>query len=136
MSMDRRSALRRHAAGTGALALVKAFPIDLSGTRMPMSSAEAPTPTGMPPAGGHRPFEPFTIEVAPEAIDDLHRWIDATRCPEMPFDTGWDSGTSDVVLRELADHWRHEYDWWAVQDRLNLLKHLRAPVEGEAPCTV
>jgi len=129
MPMDRRSALRAIASGTGALALGRALSIHPYGSA-PLLGAQPPL--GQTPTGGHRSLEPFTIEVAPETIDDLHRRIDAMRWPEMPFDTGWNSGTSDVVLRELVNHWRHEYDWWAVQDGLNQLNHLRGPIEGEA----
>ena len=67
-------------------------------------------------------------------IDDLNRRRDATRWPTIPFDTGWSSGTNDRVLRDLVHYWRHEYDWFATQERLNRLTHLRGSVGGEALC--
>src|SRR5207247_1226566 len=51
--------------------------------------------------------------------------------PEMPFDTDWLAGTSDKVLRDLVRYWRHQYDWFKVQDELNELDHFSAPIEGE-----
>lgn len=133
LPMDRRAALRTLASGSAALSLGTAFPMALSASPPPSAPPSRPkSPRGPDQAGSHRSLEPFTIDVAPGTIDDLHRRIDATRWPEMPFDTAWGSGTSDVVLRELVGYWRHEYDWWAVQDGLNRLDHLRVPIEDEA----
>jgi microsomal epoxide hydrolase len=74
---------------------------------------------------------PFRIEFSDRAVDDLHRRIDATRWPEIAVDEGWTAGTNDAVLRDLVRYWRREYDWFAVQERLNRLAHLRGPIEGE-----
>jgi epoxide hydrolase len=74
---------------------------------------------------------PFRIEFTQRAIDDLHRRIDATRWPEVPWDTGWTTGTNDAVLRELVTYWRRDYDWFAWQDRLNQRAHIRGPIDGE-----
>src|SRR5690606_21253970 len=65
------------------------------------------------------------------ALDDLHRRIDATRWPDVGFDTGWSTGTNDAVLRDLVRYWRRDFDWPAQQDRLNRLAHIRGPVDGE-----
>jgi len=74
---------------------------------------------------------PFRLDFSERAIADLHRRIDATRWPEIPYETGWSTGTHDGVLRDLVSYWRREYDWFAVQERLNGLAHLRGPVGGE-----
>ena len=76
-------------------------------------------------------MRPFRIEYTKNEVDDLHRRLDATRWPALPFDTGWSSGTNDQVLRELVRYWRHEYDWLEIQEQLNQLTHLRGPIEGE-----
>jgi pimeloyl-ACP methyl ester carboxylesterase len=73
---------------------------------------------------------PFRIEFGERAIDDLHRRLDAARWPAMPFDSGWDAGTNDGVLRDLVDYWRREFDWFEVQRGLNALPHIRAPIDG------
>jgi pimeloyl-ACP methyl ester carboxylesterase len=78
------------------------------------------------------PMLPFRIDFSERSIDDLHRRIDATRWPEIPYETGWSTGTHDRVLRDLVRYWRTEYDWRAAQDRLNRLAHLRGPIEGPA----
>jgi pimeloyl-ACP methyl ester carboxylesterase len=76
-------------------------------------------------------MRPFRVEYTKKDVDDLHRRLDATRWPCIPFDTGWSSGTSDRVLRDLVRYWRHEYDWLDIQNRLNRLTHLRGPIGGE-----
>jgi pimeloyl-ACP methyl ester carboxylesterase len=76
-------------------------------------------------------MRPFHIDFDKRAIADLYRRLDATRWPDMPFDTGWSQGMNDRVLRELVEHWRHSYDWFAVQATLNRLTHLRGPIGGE-----
>lgn len=78
-----------------------------------------------------REMEPFRIDFDPRLIRDLHVRIDEMRWPEMPFETGWSAGTDDAVLRDLAEYWRHGYDWFTVQGRLNRLNHLRGPIEGD-----
>lgn len=74
---------------------------------------------------------PLRIDFGTDRIEELHRRIDATIWPEMPFDTDWLAGTSDTVLRDLVRYWRHGYDWFKVQDELNQLDHFRVPIEGE-----
>ncbi|MDA1003036.1 MAG: epoxide hydrolase [Chloroflexi bacterium] len=74
---------------------------------------------------------PFRIDFSERAIADLHRRIDATRWPELGYDLGWTTGTNDAVLRDLVRYWRRDYDWFAVQEQLNRLAHLRGPIEGE-----
>lgn len=76
-------------------------------------------------------MRPFRIEFNKKDLEDLHCRLDSTRWPTLPFDTGWSSGTNDQVLRDLVRYWRHEYDWFKVQEELNRLTHLRGPIEGE-----
>ncbi len=80
---------------------------------------------------------PFRIAFSARAVADLHRRIDATRWPTMPFATGWSAGTDDAVLRSLVRYWRTEFDWFEVQERLNRYAQLRGPLgdpEGELHC--
>ena len=80
---------------------------------------------------------PFRIAFSTRAVADLHRRIDSTRWPAMPFATGWSAGTDDAVLRSLVRYWRTEFDWFDVQERLNHLAQLRGPLgdpEGELHC--
>jgi epoxide hydrolase len=82
--------------------------------------------------GGTQNLEPMEIDFPAEAIADLNRRLEATRWPEMPFDTDWTAGTNVDILRELVRYWREDYDWFAVQRDMNRLEHLLGPVGGEA----
>ena len=73
----------------------------------------------------------FRINFGKERIEDLHRRLDRAILPEMAFETGWSAGTNDRVLRDLVRYWRHTYDWFAEQEMLNRLTHLRGPIQGE-----
>jgi len=74
---------------------------------------------------------PFRLAFTERVIEDLHRRLDATRWPDLPFATGWAAGTNDETLRDLAHYWRRDFDWFAVQDRLNRLSHVRGPIGGD-----
>ena len=74
---------------------------------------------------------PYRIDISERAIEELHRRLDATRWPDIPFETGWSTGTNAAVLRDLVRYWRFDYDWFAIQQRLNAYPHVRGPIEGE-----
>lgn len=80
---------------------------------------------------GSSVMQRLRINFGKDAIADLHRRLDANRWPDIPFDTGWSQGMNHRVLRELVQYWRHSYDWFAVQNQLNELTHLRGPIGGE-----
>lgn len=73
---------------------------------------------------------PYRIGFGEQAIADLHRRIDATRWPAIPFATGWSAGTDDGVLRDLVRYWRRGYDWFGAERALNRHVHLRGPAGG------
>ncbi|MEI7925664.1 MAG: epoxide hydrolase, partial [Chloroflexota bacterium] len=75
---------------------------------------------------------PFRIEFSPRALDDMRRRIEDFRWPDIGYDSGWTTGTRDTVLRDLVRYWLVEFDWPAVQARLNQRAHLRGDIEGEA----
>lgn len=76
-------------------------------------------------------LQPYRLKFGKDRVADLHRRIDATIWPPMPFDTGFTAGTSDTFLRDLTRYWREKYDWIGVQADLNRLTHLRGPVGGD-----
>ena len=59
--------------------------------------------------------ETFRIAFTKDQIADLHRRIDATIWPDIPYATGWTTGTDDRVLRDLVKYWRNDYDWFKTQ---------------------
>jgi epoxide hydrolase len=75
---------------------------------------------------------PFTIEIPDEEVADLHRRLDVTRWPVTPTaaDTG-ERGVPTAYLRELADHWRHDFDWRQVEERLNRVPQFVTTIDGQ-----
>lgn len=60
--------------------------------------------------------DPFVVPQA--ALDHLHARLDDTVWPDVPEAAGWSYGVPPGYLRELADRWRHRFDWRAVEARL------------------
>jgi pimeloyl-ACP methyl ester carboxylesterase len=63
--------------------------------------------------------QPFRLEIAQAAIDDLHARLDRVRWPDEAPDAPWLYGTSLGFMRELIDHWRHRFDWRTTEAQLN-----------------
>jgi len=80
-------------------------------------------------------MEPFEIRVPDEVLDDLRQRIAATRWPrELPADHdpggGWNHGVELGLLRELLAYWEKQFDWRAVERRLNARPQFTAEVDG------
>jgi pimeloyl-ACP methyl ester carboxylesterase len=73
---------------------------------------------------------PFRIEVPAAVLQDLAERLARTRLPGAPVGAGWEYGIEPGYLRRLIDYWRTEYDWRAVEARLNRLPHFMASVGG------
>ncbi|QOV95011.1 epoxide hydrolase family protein [Novosphingobium sp. ES2-1] len=90
---------------------------------------------------------PFTVEIPQAAIEDLNRRIDMTRWPERETVDDWSQGVPLAALQDFVAYWRHEYDWYACQQKLNdwgmfeteidgviiRFLHLRSPHAGARP---
>ncbi len=76
-------------------------------------------------------LRPFRIAVPDADIADLHARLDRTRWPDEVNDDDWGWGTPLPWLRELADHWRHRFDWRAQEARLNALPQFLATIDGQ-----
>jgi len=72
----------------------------------------------------------FRIDIPQAQLDDLARRIDGTRWPAAVPEAGWDRGIPPGYLRELADHWRHRFDWRAVERRLNEFPQYVTKIDG------
>jgi len=75
---------------------------------------------------------PFRIEVPQADLDDLNRRLDHTRWSTHCFegDGGWSRGVPTGYLKELADYWRHHYDWRAAEARLNSYPQFTTEIDG------
>lgn len=72
----------------------------------------------------------FRVHVPDSDLEDLRRRLGATRYLGQGPEPGWEAGVPTSYLRELVDHWRTEFDWRAVEDRINSLANLRVEVGG------
>ena len=70
-----------------------------------------------------------------EDLDDLHDRLARTRWPyEVPGSGGRTDFTRGIplaYLRELAEHWRDEFDWRAPEKALNALGHVVTEIDGQ-----
>jgi len=105
--------------------------------------ADVTTPAG---AG----IRPFRIEIPQADLNDLHARLDRARWPDELPGAGWAYGIPLEYVRELAEYWRHAYDWRAAEARLNEwpqftttidganihFAHLRSPEPGATPLII
>lgn len=78
---------------------------------------------------------PFRIHVPQADVDDLLDRLDRTRWPHpVPGSGGrtdFSRGMSLDDLRELADRWRHGFDWRAQEEALNEFGHVVTEIDGQ-----
>ncbi|MFJ5269507.1 epoxide hydrolase family protein [Streptomyces sp. NPDC088358] len=75
-------------------------------------------------------IEPFTVDFPQSDLDDLHQRLDRIRWPDELPGVGWAYGVPRDYLRELVRYWRHTYDWWAAQNRLNAWPQFTTEIDG------
>ncbi len=74
--------------------------------------------------------ERFKANVDQAVLDDLRERLERTRFPGQLDDAQWSYGTELGYLRELVDYWINDFDWRAVEARLNSFDHYTALVDG------
>ncbi|MFD9445344.1 epoxide hydrolase family protein [Streptomyces sp. NPDC060006] len=79
----------------------------------------------------HDAVHPFRIDIAQPELDALHAKLDAARWPAPLPGDGWDTGVPVSWLRELADHWRHGYDWRRAERELNEFPQFTTVIDGQ-----
>jgi pimeloyl-ACP methyl ester carboxylesterase len=76
-------------------------------------------------------IRPFRIDVPQRALDDLRDRLDRAQWPDELPDVGWKYGVAGEYLRDLAQRWRHAYDWRAHEERLNELPQFVTEIDGQ-----
>jgi pimeloyl-ACP methyl ester carboxylesterase len=76
-------------------------------------------------------METFRVAVPQADLDDLHHRLDHTRWPAEIPGAGWDYGVPGRYVRELAEYWRHGYDWRRTEARLNAYPQFRTVIDGQ-----
>jgi pimeloyl-ACP methyl ester carboxylesterase len=74
--------------------------------------------------------EPFTLNIAEDAIADLRARLARTRFPDQAPGPAWAYGTDVAYLRELVEYWRTGFDWRAEEARLNAFPQYKIPLHG------
>jgi pimeloyl-ACP methyl ester carboxylesterase len=76
-------------------------------------------------------IEPFTIDIPHAELEELRRRLRDTRWPDDVGDD-WERGTRPSTLRTFLGYWAEEFDWRAVEARVNGYEHVRVDVETPA----
>jgi pimeloyl-ACP methyl ester carboxylesterase len=72
--------------------------------------------------------ESFTIDIPDSVLQDLRERLRRTRFPIEPTNAGWDYGANLGFVKRLVDYWLDEYDWRAVEARLNRFSQFVATI--------
>ena len=75
-------------------------------------------------------IRPLRIDIPDSELEDLHARLDRTRWPDELPEAGWAYGIPRGYLKELADYWRHGYDWRAAEARLNRWPQFTTTIDG------
>ncbi len=75
-------------------------------------------------------YEPFHIEVAPDALDDLRERLRCTRWPDEVQPADWDYGVPLEFMRDIIEYWATSFDWRAQERRMNSFRNYRAELNG------
>jgi hypothetical protein len=73
---------------------------------------------------------PFRIDVPQADLDDLADRLARTRYTEE-LTTGGDYGVRVDPVRELVRRWRDEFDWRAVEKRINEIPQFTTTIDGQ-----
>jgi epoxide hydrolase len=76
-------------------------------------------------------ISPFRIAIPQAQLDDLHARLDLTRWPDELPGVGWDYGVPLGYVKELAEYWRHSYDWRVHERALNEFPQFTTEIDGQ-----
>lgn len=74
-------------------------------------------------------IQPYTINVADSAIEDLKQRLAIAKFPDELDDAGWDLGAPLSDIKRLTAYWRDSYDWRKSEQKLNTLPHFQTQIE-------
>ncbi|MEV6769498.1 epoxide hydrolase family protein [Nocardia sp. NPDC051030] len=76
-------------------------------------------------------IRPFRIDIPQSELDYLHDRLAHARWSGQVPGTGWERGIALADLKELAEYWRTEYDWRAMEARLNAYSQFTTEIDGQ-----
>ena len=81
--------------------------------------------------GNVGPVRSFRVNVAQSILDDIARRLAVSRVGYAPAgEDCWQYGTSAAYLAELLAYWQREFDWRAMEQRLNRFPQFKVQVEN------
>jgi pimeloyl-ACP methyl ester carboxylesterase len=89
-------------------------------------AAAAPTPR--PP--DDRSIRPFRVAIPQARLDELRQRLHMTRWADRETVADRSQGIQLARLQELVQHWRTDYDWRALESRLNALPQFVTTIDG------
>jgi pimeloyl-ACP methyl ester carboxylesterase len=75
-------------------------------------------------------IRPFHVDIPDAALEDLRRRIAATQWPDRETVADQSQGVPLDLIQKLADYWMTDYDWRAVEARLNALPQFITEIDG------
>lgn len=76
-------------------------------------------------------ISPYTVHISDERLAAIKAKVEAYDWSQLPDAGGWSAGVGIEDLKRLVAYWRDNYDWRAVEQRLNALPNFTADIEGE-----
>jgi len=76
-------------------------------------------------------ISPYTVHISDDRLAAIRAKIEAYDWSQLPVAGGWSAGVGIDDLKRLVAYWRDDYDWRAVERRLNALPNFTADIEGE-----
>ncbi|KAJ4424711.1 hypothetical protein N0V82_000639 [Gnomoniopsis sp. IMI 355080] len=74
---------------------------------------------------------PFKVDICKEDLETLRKKLQLTRLPTEISESEWGekNGVTVAFMREMVDHWLHEYDWDREQAKINDLPQFTVEIE-------
>src|SRR5690606_16847406 len=68
---------------------------------------------------------PFKIEINREHINDIQNKVKKYNWRDFPKRSGWQDGVGYDDLLKLVNFWNTHYNWYDIQEKLNLLPNYK-----------
>ncbi len=72
----------------------------------------------------------FQLAIPQAALEDLERRLRSTRWLEDTYQSDWRYGASAAFTRELCRYWLEQFDWRALEQRVNANRQCLADIDG------
>lgn len=73
---------------------------------------------------------PFTVDIHEDDIQELKRRLDRTRWPDELPGADWEYGIPLSFMKDMIACWKEEFDWRAVERRINSFSNCIATIDG------